>query len=162
MEEKNIKELYQDYAESYLKKLFELASKTYRYALRDCEKTSFLINQITKVINQMMTSETYFRIISQHPSLASLSWELQGNRATLAKDYKDFRKGIKISNETLATLTAFHSVRDAGLVVGYCSAVVSDAYNWRLLNMTECNHLGEIMGAEFEEDLQKKDNQDHA
>lgn len=145
MEKQKIKDLYQKLAQDHLKELVEQAKSIHRYVKTDPEKTLQAYDQITNTISNMMKDKTYLRLVDQHPSLASLTWNLATNRQLLVTS-------IEFSNvpkDWQSAMIAKQCITDANLVLAYCATVTSDALGNDLLTEAECRKLGEILGIDW-------------
>lgn len=145
MEKQKIKDLYQKLAQDHLKELVDQAKAIHRYVKTDPEKTLQAYDQVTNIISNMMKDKTYLRLVEQHPSLASLTWNLATNRQLLVTSI-EFSKAPK---DWQSAMIAKQCITDANLVLAYCATVTSDALGNDLLTEAECRRLGEILGIDW-------------
>lgn len=145
MEKQKIKDLYQKLAQDHLRKLVDQAKAIHRYVKTDPEKTLQAYDQVTNIISNMMKDKTYLRLVEQHPSLASLTWNLATNRQLLVTSI-EFNNAPK---DWQSAMIAKQCITDANLVLAYCATVTSDALGNDLLTEAECRRLGEILGIDW-------------
>lgn len=145
MERQKIKDLYQKLAQDHLKGLVDQAKAIHRYVKTDPEKTLQAYDQVTNIISNMMKDKTYLRLVEQHPSLASLTWNLATNRQLLVTSI-EFNNAPK---DWQSAMIAKQCITDANLVLAYCATVTSDALGNDLLTEAECRRLGEILGIDW-------------
>lgn len=145
MEKQKIKDLYQKLAQDHLRKLVDQAKAIHRYVKTDPEKTLQAYDQVTNIISSMMKDKTYLRLVEQHPSLASLTWNLATNRQLLVTSI-EFNNAPK---DWQSAMIAKQCITDANLVLAYCATVTSDALGNDLLTEAECRRLGEILGIDW-------------
>lgn len=145
MEKQKIKDLYQKLAQDHLKGLVDQAKAIHRYVKTDPEKTLQAYDQVTNIISNMMKDKTYLRLVEQHPSLASLTWNLATNRQLLVTSI-EFDNAPK---DWQSAMIAKQCITDANLVLAYCATVTSDALGNDLLTEAECRRLGEILGIDW-------------
>lgn len=145
MERQKIKDLYQKLAQDHLKGLVDQAKAIHRYVKTDPEKTLQAYDQVTNIISNMMKDKTYLRLVEQHPSLASLTWNLATNRQLLVTSI-EFNNAPK---DWQSAMIAKQCITDANLVLAYCATVTSDALGNDLLTEEECRQLGEILGIDW-------------
>lgn len=145
MEKQKIKDLYQKLAQDHLKELVDQAKAIHRYVKTDPEKTLQAYDQVTNIISNMMKDKTYLRLVEQHPSLASLTWNLATNRQLLVTSI-EFNNAPK---DWQSAMIAKQCITDANLVLAYCATVTSDALGNDLLTEEECRQLGEILGIDW-------------
>lgn len=145
MEKQKVKDLYQKLAQDDLKELVEQAKMIHHYVKTDPEKTLQAYDQITNIISNMMKDKTYLRLVEQHPSLASLTWNLATNRQLLVTSI-EFNNAPK---EWQSAMIAKQCITDANLVLAYCATITSDALGNDLLTEAECRKLGEILGIDW-------------
>lgn len=164
MEKQKIKDLYQKLAQDHLKELVDQAKAIHRYVKTDPEKTLQAYDQVTNIISNMMKDKTYLCLVEQHPSLASLTWNLATNRQLLVTSI-EFNNAPK---DWQSAMIAKQCITDANLVLAYCATVTSDALGNDLLTEAECRRLGEILGIDWNDTASrqstpnKNDDQDAA
>ena len=152
MEKQKIKDLYQKLAQDHLRKLVDQAKAIHRYVKTDPEKTLQAYDQVTNIISNMMKDKTYLRLVEQHPSLASLTWNLATNRQLLVTSI-EFNNAPK---DWQSAMIAKQCITDANLVLAYCATVTSDALGNDLLTEAECRRLGEILGIDWSDTASKQ------
>lgn len=152
MEKQKIKDLYQKLAQDHLRKLVDQAKAIHRYVKTDPEKTLQAYDQVTNIISNMMKDKTYLRLVEQHPSLASLTWNLATNRQLLVTSI-EFNNAPK---DWQSAMIAKQCITDANLVLAYCATVTSDALGNDLLTEAECRRLGEILGIDWSNTASKQ------